>query len=64
MVTVCISDDDLIRPCLQVRTIDIQASGAAAEVADRIRSELRKLKAPAGIKLYAARIADKGEASV
>lgn len=59
-----LGDDDLRRPCLQVRTIEIQASGNAVEVVDRVCSELRKLKAPSGIKLYAARVADEGTASV
>jgi hypothetical protein len=58
-----LGDEDIYRPCHQVRTVQIQASGTAAEVAALICSKLRELNAPGGIRLYVARVADDAEAS-
>jgi predicted extracellular nuclease len=59
-----LEEDDLERPCLQVRMIEIQANGTAAEVADNIRQRLQELNAPTGVKLYVARIAEDHESLI
>jgi hypothetical protein len=59
-----LNDEDLLRPCLQVRTVEIQASETADKVATRIRGKLRKLGAPQGITIYAARVADESRVNV
>jgi hypothetical protein len=57
-------DEDLLQPCLQVRVIQIQASGTGSKIADQLRKQLRALHAPNGTRIFVARLADEGNVSI
>jgi hypothetical protein len=59
-----LEDEHLERPCHQIRVAEFVASGPANEVADALRRKLRELNAPKGTKIYVARLAEEGDASV
>lgn len=56
-----LTDEDLLQPCYQVRVVEVQYPESGQNLADDLRETLRKLKAPAGISIYVARLATEGE---
>jgi hypothetical protein len=51
-----LEDDDLKRPCLQIRLVEVQASTNARDFETDLRRELLDLNAPKGITLFVARL--------